>query len=396
MINDRLDRIGDYPFDRLRALLDVHAPSVNDPPVSLAVGEPQHAPPELVRTVVNDSFDLWGKYPLVRGTASIREAVAGWLARRYGLSGDMIDPETNVIPVSGTREALFMLALTAVPEQIGGKKPAVLMPNPFYQVYVGAAVLAGAEPVFVAATKETNFLPEFSAQPDDVLDRTALAYYCSPANPQGTVAALDTLKALVKLARKHDFVILFDECYSEIYGDTPPPGGMEACAALGGSLENVLVCNSLSKRSSVPGLRSGFVAGDPNLIAAFKQVRDYGGAPPPGPLLEAAAALWQDESHVEENRALYRQKFDVADSILGDAHGYFRPGGGFYLWLDVGDGEEAALKLWREGGLRVIPGAYLAKDDKAGKNPGAPYIRCAMVHDPETTEMALRRLMDIL
>jgi len=396
MINNRLEQIGDYPFDRLRDLLDSHSPSSNGAPISLAVGEPQHPPPPMVRDIVNDSFDLWAKYPLVRGTPEFRAAAAGWLERRYGIPGNMVDPETGVIPVSGTREALFMIALAVIPEKIRGKKPAVLMPNPFYQVYVGAAALAGADSVFVDATRETGFLPDFSAQPDEILDRAALAYYCSPANPQGTVANLDTLKDLVLLARERDFVILFDECYSEIYDRDPPPGGMEACAALGGSLKNVLVFNSLSKRSSVPGLRSGFVAGDPDLIAAFKTVRDYGGAPPPYPLLAAAGALWNDEDHVAENRALYRAKFDVADRILGEAHGYFRPAGGFYLWLDVKDGEAAALKLWREGALRTIPGRYLSKDDADGNNPGAPYIRCAMVHDIDTTEQALSRLMDIL
>ena len=396
MINDRLDRIGDYPFDRLRALLDAHSPRAGDAVLSLALGEPQHPPPPMVREVVSDNAALWGRYPPVWGTPEFRAAVAGWLGRRYALPDGMLDPETNVIPVCGTREALFMIALTAVPERVGGRQPAVLMPNPFYQVYLGAAALAGAEPVFVSALAETDFLPRFDRLDADLLSRTALAYYCSPANPQGTVAPLETLVALVELAREHGFVILFDECYSEIYSAAPPPGGMAACAALGGGLENVLVFNSLSKRSSVPGLRSGFVAGDAGLLAKFKRVRDYGGAPPPLPLLAAATALWQDEAHVEDNRALYRRKFDLADRILGNRFGYTRPGGGFYLWLDVGDGEAAALKLWREAALRVIPGVYLARPDAGGRNPGAGYIRCALVHDIDTTERALRRLNDTL
>ncbi len=396
MINDRLIQLGDYPFDRLRALLDCHNPASNADPISLAIGEPQHAPPDGVRKIINDNFELWGKYPLVRGTSEFRNAVADWLAKRYHSPKEMVDPETSIIPVSGTREALFMIALAAIPESIQGKRPAVLMPNPFYQVYVGAATLAGADPIFVDATQKTGFLPDFCTQPQEVLERTALAYFCSPANPQGTVASLDTLKSLILMAREHNFVVLFDECYSEIYHEVPPPGGIEACAALGGSLKNVLVFNSLSKRSSVPGLRSGFVAGDPDLLSAFKTVRDYGGAPPPYPLLAAAAALWGDEKHVEANRALYRQKFDLADKILANSHGYFRPGGGFYLWLDVEDGEKASLKLWREGALRVIPGRYLSKDDYQGRNPGAQYIRCAMVHDTQTSELALTRIMNIL
>ena len=396
MINDRLDRIGDYPFDRLRALLDSHAPRINEPVLSLALGEPQHPPPTMVKEIINETAELWRKYPPVWGTPDFRQSIKDWLTQRYGLDEAMVDTDANVIPVSGTREALFLIALTCVPESIGGKQPVVLMPNPFYQVYLGAAALSGAEPIFVPATVETDFLPDYEELDPDLLARTALAYYCSPANPQGTVAPLDTLVRLVELAREYDFVVLLDECYSEIYSDQAPPGGMSACAALGGSLDNVLIFNSLSKRSSVPGLRSGFVAGDSELMRSFKRVRDYGGAPPPLPLLAAATALWRDETHVEANRELYRKKFDLADQILDGRFGYFRPGGGFYLWLGVGDGEKAALSLWQDAALRVIPGIYLAKSDADGLNPGAGYIRCALVHDLNTTEQALNRLSSTL
>jgi succinyldiaminopimelate transaminase len=398
MINDRLARIGDYPFDRLRALLDPLTPRTGDEVISFALGEPQHPSPPLVREAIEDSAHLWGRYPPVWGTPAFRGTVAGWLKKRYRLPDGMIDPETDIIPVSGTREALFMIALTVVPEAVRGRKPAVLMPNPFYQVYLGAAALSGADPVFVPATAETNFLPEFAALDADVLGRTALAYFCTPANPQGTVATIPQMTALIELAREHGFVVVFDECYSEIYtGETPPPGGLEAAVALGGSLDNVLVFQSLSKRSSVPGLRSGFVAGDAKILAAFKRVRDYGGAPPPLPLLAAATALWGDENHVEKNRALYRQKFDMAESALGNRLGFFRPDGGFYMWLDVGDGEAAAAKLWQEAALRVMPGVYLAHAPAdGGRNPGAGYIRCALVHDIETTGRALERLRNTL
>ena len=396
MINDRLDRLGDYSFDRLRALLDSHTPRVNEPVLSLALGEPQHPPPPMVKEIIDGASELWGKYPPVWGAPDFRISVRDWLTQRYGLPEGMVDADTSIIPVSGTREALFMIALTCVPEKIGGKQPAVLMPNPFYQVYLGAAALSGAEPVFVPATEETNFLPDYQSLDTDLLARTALAYYCTPANPQGTVAPLESLIRLVELAREYDFVVLFDECYSEIYSDQPPPGGMSACDALGGSLENVLVFNSLSKRSSVPGLRSGFVAGDPELMRSFKRVRDYGGAPPPLPILAAATGLWRDEAHVEANRDLYRKKFDLADKILHGRLGYYRPDGGFYLWLDVGDSEAAALSLWQDAALRVIPGSYLAKSDATGQNPGAKYIRCALVHDLNTTEQALMRLNSTL
>ena len=392
MVNDRIARIGDYPFDRLRALLDPLTPRAGDAPLSLALGEPQHAPPELLSRIVSENADLWGRYPPMLGTPEFRAAVADWLGRRYGLPPGMVDPERHVLPVSGTREGLFMAAFVTVPEQRGGRRPAVLMPNPFYQVYVGAAALAGAEPVYVPATRDTGFLPDFASLAPDLLRRTAMAYYCSPANPQGTVADMDTLKRLIELAREYDFVLVADECYSEIYDHVPPTGMFEACAALGGGLDNVLMFQSLSKRSSAPGLRSGFAAGDASLIAVFKRVRDYGGAPPPLPLLAAATALWQDEAHVEANRALYRQKFDLAEERLGGRFGFYRPPGGFYLWLDVGDGEAAAASLWRDAALRVIPGAYLARTDADGTNPGAAYIRAAMVHDLDTTADALERL----
>ena len=396
MINDRIARIGDYPFDRLRALLDPLTPRAGAAPISLALGEPQHTPPEMLRRIVDDNADLWGSYPPMWGTADFRAAVADWLSRRYGLAPGMVDPDRHVLPVSGTREALFMVAFVVVPERCDGGRPAVLMPNPFYQVYLGGAALAGAEPVYLPATRATGFLPDFTALDEDLLRRTAMAYYCSPANPQGAVADLDTLKRLVALAREHDFVLVADECYSEIYDRIPPPGMLEACAALGDGFDNVLVFQSLSKRSSAPGLRSGFVAGDGALIATFKRVRDYGGAPPPLPLLAASAALWRDEAHVEANRVLYREKFDRAAVRLGGRFGFARPAGAFYLWLDVGDGEAAAAALWREAALRVIPGAYLARGVSGGANPGAAYIRAALVHDIETTEDALDRLSRVL
>ena len=393
---DRLERIGDYPFDRLRALLNPVTPRVNEP-IMLSIGEPQHTPPPIIRETVSEHAALWGRYPPMAGTAEFRRAVADWLTRRYALPDGLLDPDKNVIPVSGTREALFMIALAAVPERgEGAPPPSVLMPNPFYQVYLGAAVVAGGEPVLVPATREVGFLPDFVALDAATLARTALAYYCSPANPQGAIAALDTLRALVRLARRHGFVMAFDECYSEIYAADPPPGGLAACAAEGGGLEGVLVFNSLSKRSSAPGLRSGFVAGDERLIRRFTRLREYGGAAPPLPLLAAATALWRDEAHVAENRALYRKKFDLAEAALGGKHGFYRPDGGFYLWLEVGDGEAAAQRLWREAGIRVMPGAYLARADASGRNPGAGYIRCALVHDLETTDRALQRMRAVL
>ncbi len=334
----------------------------------------------------------------MKGKVEARAAIADWLRRRYALPDGMIDPEANVVPVSGTREALFMIALAAVPERKAGAKPVVMMPNPFYQVYAGAAVMAGAEPVFLPATAATGFLPDFSAVDGDTLARTALVYYCSPANPQGAIADLETLKSLVRLAREHGFMVASDECYAEIYdrGVAPPPGMAEACGALGGALDNVAIFNSLSKRSSAPGLRSGFVAGEAEFIRRYTRLRDYGGAPPPLPLLAAAEALWRDEEHVAASRELYRRKLDLAAAALEGSLGFYRSPGGFYLWLDVGDGEDAARRLWTEAGIRVLPGAYIAKTDADSVNPGRRYIRCALVHDLETTDQALARLAAVL
>jgi len=397
MYNTRLDGLTEYPFQRLAALLADAAPEVPaEACIAMSIGEPQHAPPALLHAALARNSEDWGKYPPTAGTPAFRQAVAGWATRRYGLPAGMIEAERHVLPVAGSREALFMAAQLCVPPDKNGRGPTVLMPNPFYQVYFGAAVMNGAEPVFVPATKETGFQPDYARAPRDALNRAAMAYLCTPANPQGTVATLERLKESIILARRHDFVLVSDECYSEIYDETPPPGALQACAALGGDLSNVLVFNSLSKRSSVPGLRSGFVCGDAALIARFGKLRAHGGAVQPVPVLSAAAALWNDEAHVAENRALYRQKFSDAAQILNGRFEFYRPEGGFFLWLNVGDGEAAARALWVKGGIKVLPGGYLARPDTDGRNPGRPYIRVALVHEPAHTAEALQRLRRIL
>lgn len=398
MHNDVLDSLSDYPFDRLRALLGETTPPDGCAPIHMQIGEPKHAPPELIAPILTQDMSDWGRYPPPNGPDELREAIAGWLTSRYDLPAGMIDPARHIAIVSGTREALFMAGLLAVPTEKRGKTPAVLMPNPFYQVYVGAGALAHGEAIYLSAGPETGFQPDFSAVGGDDLARTALAYLNTPANPQGSVASLDRLKQAVALAREHDFVLAVDECYSEIYTDTKPPGLFDACRELGSDdpFANTLVFHSLSKRSNVPGLRSGFVAGDPNLIRLLLRLRQYGGAQVPLPLMHASAALWRDEAHVEESRGLYRQKFDLALDMLDGAFGAERPGGGFYLWLDVGDSEAAARKLWTEAGLRVLPGAYMARDSADGSNPGAAYIRMALVHDLDTTKDAITRLLNTL
>lgn len=397
-VNGRLGALSDYPFPRLAALLADVTPSANRPPLALSVGEPQHPPPPMIAERLAANTPLWSKYPPTAGTPDFRNAVAGWLTRRYGLPDGMVDPERMVLPLSGTREALFLIAQVTVPETKAGRRPAVLIPNPFYAAYEGAAVMAGAEPVFLPASAETGFLPDLDAIPEEVLARTALFYLCTPANPQGAIADRAYLRKALTLARAHGFTLLVDECYAEIWDKAPPPGGLEVARDMGGEepTANLLVFHSLSKRSNAAGLRSGFCAGDPDLIQAFQRLRSYSMAGVPLPVLDASAALWRDEAHVEENRNLYRAKIDAAEAALAGRLGFYRPPGGFFLWLDVGDGEGAARELWRQAALRVLPGAYLTRPDADGANRGHPFIRVALVHDTETVAEACARIAEIL
>ncbi len=374
---ERFSKLPEYAFPRLRRLLDSHAPGGEV--IQMTIGEPRHAFPPWVAQVVADHASEFGKYPPNEGTPELRQAMADWVARRYGVT---LDPDTQIMGLNGTREGLFNAAVALCPEAKTGRTPAVLTPNPFYQVYAVAALSVGAEPVYVPATAETGFLPDYAALPPEVLDRTTIAYLCSPANPQGAVASREYWADLVALAEKHDFRIFADECYSEIYRDTPPPGALEVATARGADPERLLIFHSLSKRSNLPGLRAGFVAGGPRSIAAVKQLRAYSGAPVPLPLQRAAEMVWAEEGHVEQNRALYHRKYDIADRVFAGVEGCGAPQAGFFLWLPVADGEEAALTLWRETGVRVLPGAYLSREVD-GENPGRSYIRVAMVTDNE-------------
>jgi len=396
MLNPRLDLLADYPFDRLRALLKGIQPPAGLEPMVLSVGEPRHLPSPVVHEVIAANSGSWSRYPPIDGTREFRGAVANWLRRRYALPEKLVDADRHILPVAGTREALYLIAAVAVPEGHAGSRPIVLMPNPFYQVYFGAAVMSGAEPHYLPAIRETGHLPDLERLDDAILERTALMYLCSPANPQGAVADRAYLENAIELARRFDFVLAVDECYGDIYDNQPPCGALEACASLGDGVGNVVVFHSLSKRSSVPGLRSGFVAGDSHLISKFCRLRSFGGASVPLPVLAASAALWSDDRYSEDNRALYREKLDAAEFILGNRFGFYRPQGGFFLWLDVGDGENAAKKLWAEGALRVLPGAFLAKSGAFGGGPGAKYVRVALIDDLASTQEALRRLVNIL
>ncbi len=396
MHNPRLDGLGDYFFRRLAALIEPLTPADGVEVIDLSIGQPLHPTPALLTETLAQNGHLWGRYPPVIGLPDFREAVADWLTWRYDLPDRMISPDRHVLPVAGTKEALFMLSQLVTPESKAGEKPAVLMPNPFYNVYLGGAVVAGAEPVLLPVTAETDHLPDLDALDQGLLERTVAFFLCSPANPQGSAASLAYLKRALELARRHDFLLIMDECYSEIYGSEPPRGGLEAALALGGALDHLIVCHSLSKRSSAAGLRSGFVAGDADILKSFTRLRSYGAAVQPLPLMAAATALWRDETHVRENRDRYRQKFDLADRCLSGHFDYTRPDGGFFLWLNVGDSEAITRKLWSEAALKVVPGAYLGHADQSGWNPGAHAIRVALVHDLTTTGEALDRLVKTL
>lgn len=395
---DRFAALPESPFPRLNDLLAGIKPGAES--LMMSLGEPQHPFPDFVREELRAHEADYGRYPPIIGTAGFRDAVAGWLGRRFDLPVGAVDPDTQILPVNGTREALFNIALLASPPEKAGKQPAILIPNPFYQCYAAAALAAGAEPRYIAARPENGFLPDFEGLPDDLLARTSIVYFCSPANPQGAVADKDYLKRLITLARHHGFLLAMDECYSDIYDKVPPAGALSACLELpvppsGDAFENVIVFHSLSKRSSLPGLRSGFCAGDKRLMMRFRSFRNIAAPQSPLPVLAAAAAAWNDDAHAAENRALYQKKIDAAERILGNRFGFYRPAGGFFLWLDVGDGEAAARQIWEKGGVKVLPGKYLSRDDETG-NPGEAYIRVALVHPQDTTEDGLKRLANAL
>ena len=385
----RFQGLPEYAFPRLRRLLDAHAPGAD--PVVMTTGGPRPPMPDFVAPVLAEALAGFALYPPNEGTPELLASIAAWVGRRYGVA---LPPE-RLMGLNGTREGLFNAALAMVPEEKRGRRPAVLMPNPFYQVYAVAALAAGADPVYVPAAATTGFLPDYPALPADLLDRTAAVYICSPANPQGAVASADWWAGLLALAERHDFRILADECYAEVWRTAPPPGILTVAGATGADPERVLSFHSLSKRSNLPGLRSGFVAGGPRAIAALRQLRAYAGAPLPLPLQRVSEAAWADEVHVEASRALYQAKFADAGTIFAGIQGFRLPEGGFFLWLPVADGEEAALRLWREAGVRVVPGSYFGRE-VAGGNPGQGYIRVALVGARDETATGLTRLRDCL
>ena len=389
-MNSRLSQLQPYPFEKLRALLAGLKPTGK--PIALSIGEPQHATPELIRHALTTHLDGLSVYPTTAGSDRLRETIAAWFTRRYGLKA--LDPRTQVLPVNGTREALFAFGQAVIDPS--RSRPAVVSPNPFYQIYEGAALLGGAEPLFLNQTEANGFALDLDSLTDEQWARTQLLYVCSPANPSGRVLTLDEWRALFDRSDRYGFAIASDECYSEIYDDWPPLGALDAARRLGrDSFPNLVVFNSLSKRSNAPGLRSGAVAGDAKLLERFLLYRTYHGCAMSLAVQHASIAAWNDEAHVEDNRRQYREKFDTLVPMLRPVLHASKPEAGFYVWARVpgGDDEAFARGLFATWNVTVLPGQYLARDAH-GANPGRGYVRMALVPPLADCVEAARRILE--
>ncbi|EGH12348.1 succinyldiaminopimelate transaminase [Pseudomonas savastanoi pv. glycinea str. race 4] len=378
-MNNAMQLLQPYPFEKLRALLAGVTPNPEKRPVALSIGEPKHRSPDFVAKTLADNLDQMAVYPTTLGIPALREAIAGWCNRRFGVPQGWIDPARNVLPVNGTREALFAFTQTVVNRSDDGL---VISPNPFYQIYEGAAFLAGAQPHYLPCLSDNGFNPDFDAVSADTWKRCQILFLCSPGNPTGALIPVETLKKLIPRADEHDFVIAADECYSELYFDeqAPPPGLLSACVELGRQdFKRCVVFHSLSKRSNLPGLRSGFVAGDADILKAFLLYRTYHGCAMPVQTQLASIAAWNDEEHVRANRDLYREKFNAVLDILAPVLDVQRPDGGFYLWPNVGTDDAAFCRdLFIDQHVTAVPGSYLSREVD-GVNPGAGRVRLALV-----------------
>ncbi|MCU0933688.1 MAG: succinyldiaminopimelate transaminase [Thiobacillaceae bacterium] len=391
-MNPRLNQLQPYPFQKLRELFAGVTPDPALAAINLSIGEPKHATPAFIREALTANLQGLASYPSTQGSDDLRAAIADWCRMRYGAE---LDPATQILPVNGSREALFAFAQAVIDPSKHVKR--VVSPNPFYQIYEGAALLAGAKPYFLNTLPDNGFHMDFGAVPEDLWADTHLLYVCSPGNPTGKVMALDEWKTVFELADRHGFAIAADECYSEIYFDeaTPPLGALTAARQLGRDLERLVVFNSLSKRSNVPGLRSGFVAGDAELIRQFLLYRTYHGSAMNPAVQAASAAAWRDEAHVRENRRQYREKFAAVMPVLGGVLDFAAPDAAFYLWAKVPGGDDAryARELYRQCHVTVLPGSFLAREAR-GVNPGRGFIRIALVDALEPTLQAARRIAD--
>jgi N-succinyldiaminopimelate aminotransferase len=401
-VNPRLELLTAYPFERLARLKAGVSPPAALPHIAMSIGEPKHAPPAFVVEALRQSLGKLDSYPATAGLPETRAACAAWLERRFSLGG-RVDAQSMVLPVNGTREALFSFvqAVVSTAGATPGSKDgaAVAMPNPFYQIYEGAALLAGAEPVFLNTIAEARFQPDLDSVPPDIWKRCQVLFLCSPGNPTGAVLSLDFLRHALELAERHDFVIASDECYAELYRDegSPPPSLLQAALKSGRDrFERCVVFHSLSKRSSVPGLRSGFVAGDPAIIKRYLLYRTYHGCAMPIPTQLASIAAWNDDAHAAANRALYREKFARVLPILEPVLDVVEPDGGFYLWPDVQrDDESFTRDLFATQNLTILPGSYLARDTRTG-NPGRQRVRISLVASVDECVSAAQRIRTFL
>ncbi len=394
-MNPALERLQAYPFERLARLLAANDPPAALPHIGMSIGEPRHAPPALALAALRAHLEELGSYPATRGLPALRAALARALGRRCLPAGGTLDPQCMVLPVNGTREALFAFVQAAVDP---ARRPLVAMPNPCYQIYEGAAILAGAEPYYLDTTPATRFRPDLDAVPDAIWQRCQLLFLCSPGNPTGAVLSLDYLRHALELAERHDFIIAADECYADLYLDaSPPPSLLQAAHASGRErFQRCVVFHSLSKRSSLPGLRSGAVAGDPALLERFLLYRTYHGCAMPVPTQLASIAAWDDAAHVAENRGLYREKFARVLPILQPVLDVARPDGAFYLWPAVpGDDVEFARALHQQQNLTILPGSYLARAGTAG-NPGRGRVRISLVAGVDECVEAAQRIRRFL
>jgi len=396
-VNHRLELLAAYPFERLARLKAGITPPAGLPHIAMSIGEPRHTPPAFVVDTLRQALGKLDSYPATAGLPETRASCAGWLERRFGLGGKL-DADSMVLPVNGTREALFSF-VQAVVSTTGPTKPVVAMPNPFYQIYEGAALLAGAEPVFLNTTAESRFQPDLEAVPAETWKRCQVLFLCSPGNPTGAVLSLEFLRHALALAERYDFVIAADECYADLYRDenSPPPSLLQAALASGHSrFERCVVFHSLSKRSSVPGLRSGFVAGDPAIIKPYLLYRTYHGCAMPVPTQLASIAAWNEDAHAAANRALYREKYARVLPILQPVLDVAEPDGGFYLWPDVQRDDEAFTReLFATQNLTILPGSYLARDTHSG-NPGKRRVRISLVASVEECVTAAQRIRTFL
>jgi N-succinyldiaminopimelate aminotransferase len=381
-MNSRLASLQPYPFQRLAQLIHGLTPPAGKAPIRLSMGEPQHAAPDFVLEALKRNLDGLSNYPTTKGAAELRQSISAWATRRFKLDKIALDPERHVLPVAGTREALFSIAQAVIDRRVNSQRPSVVIPNPFYQIYEGATLLAGARPYFMNAVEENGYRADFARVPEAIWHQVPLAYICSPGNPTGAVLNRDNLAGLIELAHKYNFIIASDECYSEIYFDEakPPVGLLQVANELGiPDYKHCLVFHSLSKRSSLPGLRSGFVAGDGALLEQYHQYRTYQGCALPPPTQAASQAAWNDEAHVRSNRDLYRQKFDTVLKILKPVLDVKKPEAGFYLWPRLPqDDKTFARELYLRENVLVLPGSYLSRATEDG-NPGKNRVRMALV-----------------